>query len=72
MRLHLTTVQDTELRTYLFGAPERVTFLFLHPVSGDTIPGADAHVGEVRLLDAETTCTVTGAASSSPSTCDRR
>jgi hypothetical protein len=53
MRLHLTTVQDIELRTYLFGAPERVAFLFHHPVPGpgDAAPGAEAHVSEVRLLD---------------------
>lgn len=51
MRLHLTTAQDTELRTYLFGAPERVAFLFLHDGPDDAAPDPDAHVGGFRLLD---------------------
>jgi hypothetical protein len=51
MRLHLTTAMYAELRTYLFGAPERVAFLLLHHVPGDAASDVDAPVVGLRLLD---------------------
>ena len=51
MRLHLTATQYAELRTNLFGTPERLAFLFLHQVPCDAEPWAVAHTSEVRLLD---------------------
>jgi hypothetical protein len=51
MRLHLTAAQYAELWMYLFGAPERLAFLFLHDFPGDAAPWAVAHTGRVWLLD---------------------
>ena len=51
MRLHLTTAQHAELGTYLFGAAERVAFLFAHHAAVDTAAATDVRVEEVRLLN---------------------
>lgn len=47
MRLHMTATQNTDLRTNLFDAHERVGFLFTLPAR----TGHDFHVADVRLLD---------------------
>jgi hypothetical protein len=47
VRLHLTSMQYAELRTYLFHASERVAFLF----TPSTHSGDDAQVAMLWLLD---------------------
>jgi hypothetical protein len=51
VRLHLTTAQNADLRTYLFDLPEQIAFLFLHLDAGDAADGVDARVDAVRFLE---------------------